>query len=603
MRPRQYKPPMTLLLIVVLVALLTVLAILQYRWLAQISIAERQTMQTNLRNQAHGLQEEINFEADKFGSRLRLSAASLRSESWSELAERYERWRSTATYPGLIESLYLAHIDRDGQFALMKLDGSSKQFKPIPWPEVFGDIRSRFDPHNFRSVREGEPRGLVAGREFGSLLEHGYTVEAIPAIARFTVELESLQDPENEQMRKRMGPETLNAVFESPLAIAVLDIDYIKQVFLPALFKRRFTVDGSLDYDMAIVYRQATEERAEKAARDAEAPPSRLGDAIINLFSLGPNSAELNRGQRWQIVISHRAGSLDAAVAQARRRNLIASFGILTLLGMSLVVIIISSRRAQRLAQKQMDFVAGVSHEFRTPLAVIHAISENLADGLITEKRQIEQCGEVIRDDTRRLAGMVEQVLEFAGAARGKTLYQPQPVDVRDLIDQALSANQILDAHRNWQVEKEIESNLPDVMADPAALGSAVRNIIDNAVKYGGPGNWIGIKAQSHAIDHTRRVEITIADKGIGIPASDLPHIFEPFYRGSAVVAAQVHGSGLGLSLVRNIIEAHGGTISVSSTPGQGSAFSLSLPALNGGPGAAEKERVDATDPLSAGGS
>ncbi|HXU35956.1 MAG TPA: HAMP domain-containing sensor histidine kinase [Blastocatellia bacterium] len=589
MRPKQYKPPMTLLLIVVLVALLTVLAILQYRWLGQISIAERQTMQTNLRNQARGLQEEINLEADKFGSRLRLSAAALRSESWNELAERYERWRSTATYPGLVKSLYLAHIDRDGQFDLMKLDDSAKQFKPSPWPEDFGDIRSRFDPHGFRGMREGEPRSPVAGREFGALIEHGYTVEAIPAIVRFTVELETLQSPDNEETRKRMGPETLNAFLESPLAIAVLDIDYIKQVFIPALFKRRFTVDGSLDYDMTIAYRQAMDERTEKAAREGEAPPSRLGDATVNLFSFGPNSAELNRGPRWQIVINHRAGSLDAAVTQARRRNLIASFGILSLLSMSLVVIIISSRRAQRLAQKQMDFVAGVSHEFRTPLAVIHAISENLADGLITDKRQIEQCGEVIRDDTRRLAGMVEQVLEFAGAARGKTLYQPQPVDVRDLIDQALSANQILDAHGNWHVEKEIESNLPEVMADPAALASAVRNIIDNAVKYGGPGNWIGIKAQSHAIDHTRRVEITIADKGIGIPASDLPHIFEPFYRGSAVVAAQVHGNGLGLSLVRNIVEAHGGTISVSSAPGQGSAFSLSLPAVNGENGAAKE--------------
>jgi signal transduction histidine kinase len=236
-----------------------------------------------------------------------------------------------------------------------------------------------------------------------------------------------------------------------------------------------------------------------------------------------------------------------------------------------------------------MDFVAGVSHEFRTPLAVIHAISENLADGLITEKQQIEQCGEVIRNDTRRLAGMVEQVLEFAGAARGKTLYQPQPVDVAELIDQALKGNPTLEAHKEWHVEKEIESNLPEVRADPAALARAVRNIIDNAVKYGGASNWIGIKAQSHAIDHTRCVEITITDKGIGIPDSDLPHIFEPFYRGRAVVAAQVHGNGLGLSLVKNIVEAHGGTITVSSVPGEGSSFSLSLPAVNGEHSAAEK--------------
>jgi signal transduction histidine kinase len=582
---------MTLVLIAVLVALLTVLAILQYQWLGQISVAERQTMQTNLRNQARGLQEEINLEIDKFGSRLRMSAASSHSELWGELAERYVRWKNAGAYPGLIKDLFLAHVERDGQFDLMQLDDSAKQFKPILWPEAFADIRSRFEPKRFSSGRETELRetGLIAGRELGSLIEHGYTVEAIPAIARFTVELETLQGPDNQEARRRVGPDTINEFLKSPLAIAVLDIDYIKQVFIPALFKRRFTVDGALDYEMTVVYRLAVEERAEKISREGEVQLPRLGDATIPLFSAGPNSAEFNGGLRWQIVINHRAGSLDAAVAQARRRNLIASFGILSLLGVSLVVIIVSSRRAQRLARKQMDFVAGVSHEFRTPLAVIHAISENLADGLITDKQQIEQCGEVIRNDTRRLAGMVEQVLEFAGAARGKTLYQPQPLDVTELIDQALKANPILEAHKDWHVEKEIDSDLPEVMADPAALGSAVRNIIDNAVKYGGASNWIGIKAQSHAIDHTRRVEITITDKGIGIPDSDLPHIFEPFYRGRAVVAAQVHGNGLGLSLVKNIVEAHGGTITVSSVPGEGSAFSLSLPAVNGKHSATEQ--------------
>jgi signal transduction histidine kinase len=582
---------MTLLLIAVLVALLTVLAILQYRWLGQISVAERQTMQTNLRNQARGFQEEINLEFDKFGSRLRMSAAGSRSESWGELAERYARWKNSAAYPGLVKDLFLAHVDRHGQFDLMQLDDSAREFNPIPWREAFADIHSRFNPKRFSSDRERELKdaGPMAGRELGSLIEHGYTVETIPAIVRFTVELETLQGPDNQEARRRVGPDTINEFLKSPLAIAVLDIDYIKQVFIPALFKRRFTVGGSLDYDMAIVYRLAVEERAERITREGEVQLPRLGDATINMFSAGPDSTEFNRGPRWQIVVSHRAGSLDAAVSQARRRNLIASFGILSLLGVSLVVIIVSSRRAQRLARKQMDFVAGVSHEFRTPLAVIHAISENLADGLITDKPQIEQCGEVIRNDTRRLAGMVEQVLEFAGASRGRNLYQLQPVDVKELIDQAVSANPALDAQKNWRVEKDIESNLPEVMADPVALGSAVRNIIDNAVKYGGASNWIGIKAQSHAIDHTRRVEITIADKGVGIPGSDLPHIFEPFYRGSAVVAAQVHGNGLGLSLVRNIVEAHGGTVTVSSVPGKGSTFILSLPAVNGERSATEK--------------
>lgn len=579
-----HRPSFTLLLIGSLVALLAVLAIRQYQWLGQISVAERQTMQTNLRNQARGLQEELNKEIDLASSRFRISADDFRKDSWDELIERYARWKATATYPGLIKSLFLARVERDEQFNLMQFDESTKRFTAVDWPESFADIRKRFGPSRRaegnelerREVRKREERGV------GSLIEHGYIAESVPAAVRFAVQLEKREEPKDAAALERMRSEMLNILERSPLAIIVLDLDYMKQVFIPALFKRRFAVEGSLDYDLAIVYRKVMEEKTEKSSGESIDASFAPGDFTFNLFNQASGSDESSHAARWQIVINHRAGSLDAAVAQARVRNLLVSFGILSLLAFSVIIIIIISRRAQRLARKQMDFVAGVSHEFRTPLAVIHALSENLADGLITDKPQVEQCGVVIRNDARRLAAMVEQVLEFAGASRGKTLYQLQSIDVKELIDQALAANPTIEAQHDWQVEKEIEMNLPSVLADATALASAIRNVIDNAVKYSGANHWLGIKAQAHSNDHSQRVEITIADKGIGIAESDLPHIFEPFYRGREVVAAQVHGNGLGLSLVKNIIEAHGGTITVSSVPGEGSAFRLSLPAANG---------------------
>lgn len=476
----------------------------------------------------------------------------------------------------------------------MQLVESANRLEPVAWPTSFADIRRRFAPPRqayayARERREMERR--EENRSIGSLIEHGYVAEEIPALVRFLIELERVREPENQAERELLKQAMTDAAEQSPIVIIVLDMDYIKQVLLPALFKRRFTVDGNLDYDLAVIYRKAPEERDEKAGLMPEAS-SPVGDLAINIFQ-GMSSAEINRGLRWQIIINHRAGSLDAAVAQARGRNLVVSFGILSLLAVSMIIIIIISRRAQRLARKQIDFVAGVSHEFRTPLAVIHAVSENLADGLITDKPQIEQCGVVIRNDVRRLAGMVEQVLEFAGASRGKSLYQPQPVEVRELLDNALAGNPSLDAHQDWQIEREIEPNLPPVLADRAALTSALRNIIDNAIKYRGDRHWIGIKAEARignrptngaatrGTNNVSRVEITIADRGIGIPESDLPHIFDAFYRGQAVVAAQIHGNGLGLSLVKNIIEAHGGTIGVASTQGEGTCFTLSLPAAN----------------------
>ena len=132
--------------------------------------------------------------------------------------------------------------------------------------------------------------------------------------------------------------------------------------------------------------------------------------------------------------------------------------------------------------------------------------------------------------------------------------------------------NQIREA--GVEVERHIEPDLPPVMADAASLESSLRNLISNAVKYGGQGHWVGIRAANGGAE----VQISVEDKGPGIEPADLPHIFEPFYRGPDAVNAQIHGTGLGLSLVKRFIEAQGGRVTVKSTPGEGSSFTLHLP-------------------------
>lgn len=287
-----------------------------------------------------------------------------------------------------------------------------------------------------------------------------------------------------------------------------------------------------------------------------------------------------NTEGQWQLVIRHRAGSLEAAVATVRRRNLVISCGVLLLLGVSVGLIVISSRRAQHLAEKQIEFVAGVSHELRTPLSVICSAAENLADGVVENRDQIKRYGTLIRDEGRRLTGMVEQVLEFAGAQSGKQSYDLRPVAPERIIEDALTALHVPIEESGFVIEEQLTDVLPLVKADSAALSRALQNLISNALKYGGEQRWLGLSAR--AVKHVsgEELELAVTDRGLGISEGELPHIFDPFYRGKDVTAAQIHGNGLGLSLVKHIVEAHGGRITVASKVGQGSTFTLHLPIL-----------------------
>jgi signal transduction histidine kinase len=143
-------------------------------------------------------------------------------------------------------------------------------------------------------------------------------------------------------------------------------------------------------------------------------------------------------------------------------------------------------------------------------------------------------------------------------------------------------------------VQREIPEELPAVLGDAAALRSVVQNLFMNAVKYGGPDRWVGIKAEHLRDGRSHRVRITVSDHGPGIPANELPHIFDPFYRGGEATAKQIHGNGLGLSLVKKIVTAHGGHVSVATKAGAGSSFTIDLPAEADAPASAVASGVRA---------
>jgi signal transduction histidine kinase len=221
----------------------------------------------------------------------------------------------------------------------------------------------------------------------------------------------------------------------------------------------------------------------------------------------------------------------------------------------------------------------------RTPLAVIRSAADNLADGVVHDDDRIRQYGQLVRREGLRLTELVEQTLELAGLQSGQRTITTRPVEVGRLLREVIAA-----APAGMTMDVAIADELPAVAGDEAALRRVFQNLVGNAIKYGADARWVGVTATRS----TSSLAVSVSDRGIGIAAADQARIFDPFYRAPDVVAAQIQGAGLGLSLVKRIVEAHAGRITLRSAPGEGSTFTVTLPALHGDAADAHDRVADA---------
>jgi signal transduction histidine kinase len=237
------------------------------------------------------------------------------------------------------------------------------------------------------------------------------------------------------------------------------------------------------------------------------------------------------------------------------------------------------TRRSRQLAEAQMNFVANVSHELRTPLTVIRGAGHNLLRGVAHGPEQVEKYSRLIIQHAEHLTEMVEQVLELAGVRKNSSVAMHDTVSIAEILHEAAAATKHDTDDAHCELHFELPANLPSVVGNATALRRAFQNLITNAAKHGGQGGWIGITATADGESQTPIVEIQVADRGPGILENELAEIFKPFFRGTAAQTMQIRGSGLGLSLVREIVEAHNGTVTVKSEKGHGSIFAVRLPA------------------------
>lgn len=588
-----------------LVALLVVLAALQYRWQTAASEADREKMQVRVDSDVHRFADDFNREMEIAFRTFQGDSAAADIAADSHFTESLAAWKENAQFPDLISEFY--YFPAEQKDAPYKFDTASGKFIEVAASDdttAFRDEIAKSDGRNFFEKHTALviPRFKAAGPN------------------RIFVTVNS--SPGTPPSEPPAGPEKIGYL------VLMLDRKVINEKILPQL-TQKFFGDGDFrvavtDSAGSVIYSDYQDAPFETAASDASADIMTIFPVNVFLTRVvrgEPTDAKksttvfaerletknvrrswtisdnkepdevIKRGRAdlamapaarddsaWKVNVRHTAGSVNAFIRGERNKNLAISFGIYLLLIGGVLAIVLSAMRSKRLAQRQLDFVSSVSHEFRTPLAVIYSAGENLADGVAANGNQVEKYGTLIKNEGRKLSAMVEQILEFAGARSGQRKYNFAKSDVSELIGDAVAEVAPVIKENAVELRTDIPTDLPPVKADRAAFSQAVQNLILNAVKYGNGNKFVEISAAQKG----DAVTVSVKDRGIGISKSDMRHLFEPFFRARSVVDAQIHGNGLGLSLVKQIVEAHGGTIRAESEKGVGSTFTISIPSADG---------------------
>jgi len=531
------------------------MAWLQFRWIGQVSQAEHDRLEANLNSSTDRLARDFNNELERMlGVLVGPEIPPPPVENVQVFESRVSAWRQTSRYAGLVKKVYL------GDTANL--------------PDDLRRLSERLRDDEGPPVGAPPPPVLVDAKVPALALP-------LPGHGGILIELD------RSFIAQSMLPDLVDRDLGSEYLVRIADAQEPHAVIYQSTQKADAGEQGTgRQVSMLNLHLGPPNGRAGLPFRPPGWDPQRADAKQPRFDGKGKSKQKGKAGPPiigpWILAVQFTSGPLEATVDHIRVRNLAVSFGMLLLVGLSGTMLVLSTRRARKLARQQVEFVAGVTHELRTPLTVISSASQNLADGVTTSGEQVKRYGTVIRDQSTRLTAMVEQVLRFAGMSTGRYEMQWQSVEIGSVIEQAIEACEPEFQRAGTWVHREIDPGLAKVEGDPSALGQCVRNLLANAAIHGTPNSTGRNAAQGQvkirAAQTGGAIEIQVEDNGPGIDSGSLPHLFEPFFRGRRAIDDQIHGTGLGLSLVKNIMDAHGGTVEVRSRISEGTCFTLKLP-------------------------
>jgi signal transduction histidine kinase len=521
-----------------------VLSFLQYRWTGELSRAEPALLRAGLNQQVRRLVEAFNGEIREGCTALLPDAKELREQGVAAAHKvQYEQW--AASHDRSLFSRIGIATPEHGALKLYGIDGGGR-IAPMEWPPSWEGLAAAM---NARLNGSGRPPNIPPDSGI--------------------IQLPVFADPGNR------GSELEWMIFE-------LNQGHLRTKVLPRLVAEYLNPGGEPVYDVSVSTNPGSDVLF--STRNDHSSVEAGADATAGIFSaeMG-NSGGRGRGRnhdeghpaRWTIAVRHRAGSLDAAVSSARKRNLIASLLLVGLLGGTAWALVQYTARSRRLSEMQFRFAVGVSHDLRTPLTAIRGAAFNLVEGLVKDPAAIGQYNKLILRNAEELTAMIENVLAFSASLHSDKENRLEVSAIGDLLEHAAAAMAQEIEQAGCRMEVTVAPGLPAVSGDPVALELVFRNLIGNAVRHGSAGKWIGVSAARSGDG----VEIRVCDRGPGIPETEQVRIFEPFYRGDRTRAQRIQGTGLGLSLVKNTIERYKGTVQVQNSPGGGAQFTVHLPA------------------------
>ena len=284
----------------------------------------------------------------------------------------------------------------------------------------------------------------------------------------------------------------------------------------------------------------------------------------------------------WVLEAVHRAGSLAAVIRAETIRDTILSIGIYSLLAGAFLLLAGGMRRQQDFVERQNEFIASITHELKTPIAVIRAAADNLADGVVRDPARTAKYGGTIKRESGRLSDMIDRLLAYARVGDGSQ-WNFETIDIRPLTTRLVNGYRAELESAHFEVDLAMPEIPVVISGDTVALEFALGNLISNALKHAREGLYLGIdvrieRSEQEAPPKGGWAVISVSDRGTGVARRERKLVFEAFYRGVAARQTQVPGSGIGLVLVRRVAEAHGGTIRLEKTGESGSTFVIRIP-------------------------